>query len=585
MIKLIVILLIVLFLVYIAKDYIPKYKIIEIGIIIIISIFALFTILTSQITKPDKNNKIDIPKEQLIDKAMEQMDTYTETKNSNIIGGIGDEMYIATNDGDITITIDSIRETNNKGRILLVNYTVKNINYNGGYDNIINVNISSKNFNAYSKSGSILKIKDEIEPQNIKANESKNGRLAISLNEDTQYIELVFLFRSVKSRFEFSWKLDELKDDEETIQTDILSEKEVETILKSDYIKCNVSELLEIINNDNKIKSEEYNKKRIKLTGKIYEISRNKNNKICVQLKDEKGNKWSAIPCEFYNDDLKQDIMNLEEGDIVEISGINIIQNSKSQMYYCYKIEKIESYENIEKNDLDDINSPNSSKLYEPYETSEIEQLLNTSPTSVTANEIVSYYHENKNEIALESYYDKKHIAITGRIKDISTSYDNYICVTLDDDEMSSFFGISCYFPDETNIRNAIATFEIGDRVIIYGIGKVSSTYDLYDCYSIQFVESNADYNQNKYNELYQTVSDNLGPNVGPKVLDIMFNKIGFKDVDYVKRLGDTMNYQFRCETYDVVVTAWDDDLYVRIFTPYTGIVWYEDGVVLKQWY
>ncbi len=53
MIKLIVILLIVLFLVYIAKDYIPKYKIIEIGIIIIISIFALLTILTSQITKPD----------------------------------------------------------------------------------------------------------------------------------------------------------------------------------------------------------------------------------------------------------------------------------------------------------------------------------------------------------------------------------------------------------------------------------------------------------------------------------------------------------------------------------------------------
>lgn len=65
------------------------------------------------------------------------------------------------------------------------------------------------------------------------------------------------------------------------------------------------------------------------------------------------------------------------------------------------------------------------------------------------------------------------------------------------------------------------------------------------------------------------------------KVATILRDEIGFTDLKYVERIGTTTNYNITADGLEIVVTAWADDGYVRVFTPNGGGVYYEDGKVL----
>lgn len=61
----------------------------------------------------------------------------------------------------------------------------------------------------------------------------------------------------------------------------------------------------------------------------------------------------------------------------------------------------------------------------------------------------------------------------------------------------------------------------------------------------------------------------------------IFKTQIGFEDLKFVGRLGETLNYQFEADGYDIVVTDTSDDF--RIFIPNSGIVLYENGSVVMS--
>lgn len=62
-------------------------------------------------------------------------------------------------------------------------------------------------------------------------------------------------------------------------------------------------------------------------------------------------------------------------------------------------------------------------------------------------------------------------------------------------------------------------------------------------------------------------------------VNDVLLNKIGFQDISFSQKLGETSNYEIVADGTYVVVTAIDD--YCRVFIPNTSYVFYDDGDVL----
>ena len=65
------------------------------------------------------------------------------------------------------------------------------------------------------------------------------------------------------------------------------------------------------------------------------------------------------------------------------------------------------------------------------------------------------------------------------------------------------------------------------------------------------------------------------------QIIDIIRNQIGFVDVEFLEKLGDTSNYSLMADGVSIVMTAYEEDEYIRIFTPNGGGVYYEDGNVL----
>lgn len=62
---------------------------------------------------------------------------------------------------------------------------------------------------------------------------------------------------------------------------------------------------------------------------------------------------------------------------------------------------------------------------------------------------------------------------------------------------------------------------------------------------------------------------------------DVLTNKLGFSDVEFEQKLGDTSNYEITANGVSMVITAMDD--YYRVFIPDTSYVLYEDGNVLMN--
>lgn len=69
-----------------------------------------------------------------------------------------------------------------------------------------------------------------------------------------------------------------------------------------------------------------------------------------------------------------------------------------------------------------------------------------------------------------------------------------------------------------------------------------------------------------------------LDPTVSETAYDILKNQIGFSKLEYVSKMGETSNYEIKCDGIDMVLTA-SDKVY-RIFIPNSSYVFYEDDTV-----
>ena len=69
-----------------------------------------------------------------------------------------------------------------------------------------------------------------------------------------------------------------------------------------------------------------------------------------------------------------------------------------------------------------------------------------------------------------------------------------------------------------------------------------------------------------------------LDPTVSETAYDILKNQIGFSKLEYVSKIGETSNYEIKCDGIDMVLTA-SDKVY-RIFIPSSSYVFYEDDTV-----
>ena len=99
--------------------------------------------------------------------------------------------------------------------------------------------------------------------------------------------------------------------------------------------------------------------------------------------------------------------------------------------------------------------------------------------------------------------------------------------------------------------------------------------------------ETNEEQNENE-NEVVQeeTITDSIlqyiDSTTAKNLESIYLEKIGFENLRFEEKLGETSNYQIVANGYYTVATVMDD--YVRIFIPDTDYVFYEDGNVLMTY-
>lgn len=74
-------------------------------------------------------------------------------------------------------------------------------------------------------------------------------------------------------------------------------------------------------------------------------------------------------------------------------------------------------------------------------------------------------------------------------------------------------------------------------------------------------------------------LAKDTGSEIANAAYDILTNQIGFSELKYNGKLGETSNYEIIADGTNMVITAMDD--YYRIFVPNTDYVFYEDGTVL----
>ena len=63
------------------------------------------------------------------------------------------------------------------------------------------------------------------------------------------------------------------------------------------------------------------------------------------------------------------------------------------------------------------------------------------------------------------------------------------------------------------------------------------------------------------------------------KLLSVLKDNIGFEDVSFGEKIGETLNYKIKADGYDLVATDVGDDF--RVFIPDTSYVFYEDSNIV----
>ena len=125
-------------------------------------------------------------------------------------------MYATTNNGDYILRLDKVYESDYRNqytdtqadRVIIIDYTVENINYEGSLNG--KLSISNYNFDMYDADGYSLEdyyVSSES-VNDISPGHKGTGKLAIALNNDTNYIELEYkdnVFLGTIGTFEVIW--------------------------------------------------------------------------------------------------------------------------------------------------------------------------------------------------------------------------------------------------------------------------------------------------------------------------------------------------------------------------------------------
>lgn len=80
--------------------------------------------------------------------------------------------------------------------------------------------------------------------------------------------------------------------------------------------------------------------------------------------------------------------------------------------------------------------------------------------------------------------------------------------------------------------------------------------------------------------EDFMTVfSEIVGEEIANGANEVLVKQIGFTEIEFVKQIDGTSNYEITADGIDMVITAMQD--YYRVFIPNTSHVFYEDGEAL----
>lgn len=84
---------------------------------------------------------------------------------------------------------------------------------------------------------------------------------------------------------------------------------------------------------------------------------------------------------------------------------------------------------------------------------------------------------------------------------------------------------------------------------------------------------------EEKQEDFLTVFTDVVGSTTAELVNDVLLNQIGFQNISFSQKLGETSNYEIVADGTYMVVTAMDD--YCRVFIPNTSYVFYDDGDII----
>lgn len=130
---------------------------------------------------------------------------------------------------------------------------------------------------------------------------------------------------------------------------------------------------------------------------------------------------------------------------------------------------------------------------------------------------------------------------------------------------------------NDYNNGNEVDTFEKNEQQEIQITDGKTET-------DIKSIDETADAQNTEEEEIEElSFTDALAKDAGSEIAnaayDILTNQIGFTELKYNGKLGETSNYEIIADGTNIVMTAMDD--YYRVFVPNTDYVFYEDGTVL----
>lgn len=150
------------------------------------------------------------------------------------------------------------------------------------------------------------------------------------------------------------------------------------------------------------------------------------------------------------------------------------------------------------------------------------------------------------------------------------------------------FYSIGSYIPSDSESDEADTTqLEVSEKDDVKGVDEPKEEIESESTKesenkkdeSVSDKKEKKEKKEEKKNDFLTIFSRVVGEDVANGANDVLVNQIGFSELEYEQRLGDTSNYEIIADGTDMVITAMQD--YYRVFIPNTSNVFYEDGEVL----